>query len=137
VKDKNTIFNIIKDGKFDPERVSIIEEELQIQIGKPDTSYVSIEKWDIHSMTFTVYTNKPAFLVISEIYYPNGWLAYVDNNVTDIFKTNYAFRGIVVPAGKHTVFLRFRATDIYAGLIISVLSLLVIVTLLIVKRSEK
>lgn len=42
------------------------------------------------------------FLVLVDTYYP-GWHAYVDGNETPIYRTDYHFRGIVVPAGKHKV----------------------------------
>ncbi len=45
-----------------------------------------------------------AFLVLSDTYYP-GWRALVDGVETKVLRTNYAFRGIKLPAGaKHAVF---------------------------------
>ncbi|MGE5042381.1 MAG: YfhO family protein [Candidatus Levyibacteriota bacterium] len=47
------------------------------------------------------------FLVVTDAYYPT-WKAYVDNNQTDILKTDLAFRGVFVPAGEHVI--RFKAS---------------------------
>lgn len=42
------------------------------------------------------------FLVMLDSYYPT-WKSSIDGKNTKIFKTNYNFRGIVVPSGKHTI----------------------------------
>jgi hypothetical protein len=42
------------------------------------------------------------FLVLTDSYYPN-WHAAVDGKETKIYLTDYNFRGVVIPAGKHTV----------------------------------
>lgn len=44
--------------------------------------------------------NTDGFLVLSDPYYPT-WRAEIDGKRTEIHRTNYAFRGIFVPAGKH------------------------------------
>lgn len=45
------------------------------------------------------------FLVISDAYYPT-WKAKIDGMITEIYKTNHAFRGVVVPKGKHIIIMQ-------------------------------
>lgn len=49
---------------------------------------------------------KEGFLVLTDIYYP-GWLAGIDGEPTKIYQTDYAFRGIIIPAGQHEIIFRF------------------------------
>lgn len=42
------------------------------------------------------------FLVLTDSYYPT-WRAQIDGRQTTIYKTNHAFRGVIVPSGKHMV----------------------------------
>jgi hypothetical protein len=69
------------------------------------------------------------FLVVSEMYFP-GWNAYVDDAETPIYRTNYLFRGVVVPPGRHTVTFAYRPRSIAAGAGVSMLSVVVAAALL-------
>jgi hypothetical protein len=42
------------------------------------------------------------FLVLTDAFYP-AWHAKIDGQPTQIYLTDYAFRGIVVPKGRHTI----------------------------------
>jgi uncharacterized membrane protein YfhO len=67
------------------------------------------------------------------MYFP-GWRAYVDGVETPIYPTNYLFRGVVVPAGQHTVVFAYRPTSVLVGAAISVSTLAIVVALLIARR---
>ena len=81
-----------------------------------------------------------ALCVFSEIYYPNGWRAYVDGKEVDYFAVDYILRGMVLPEGEHTVEWRFKApnwgvattiTGIASWLII--LSVVAVISLIIIR----
>ena len=52
-----------------------------------------------------------ALAVFSEIYFPDGWTAYIDGQQSDYFVADYTLRAMELPAGKHTVEWRFKAPD--------------------------
>jgi hypothetical protein len=56
----------------------------------------------------------PSLLVSSETDYP-GWRATVDGQPAAIRTANYAYRGLVVPAGSHTVVMEFRPPILWWG----------------------
>jgi uncharacterized membrane protein YfhO len=64
-------------------------------------------------------TTGPALLVLSEVYYPAGWKAFVDGQETEILRTNYMLRSVVVPAGLHEVVFRFNPDTYRTGWILS------------------
>ncbi|MFA9188104.1 YfhO family protein [Flavobacterium magnesitis] len=60
--------------------------------------------------------------VFSEIYYPNGWNAYVDGVKTDHFPVNYVLRAMMLPKGVHTVEFKFEPEVIKTGSTITLIS---------------
>ena len=83
--------------------------------------------WQPDHIRLEVATDQPALLVVSEIYYPAGWVARVDGGETPIFQVNTILRGVMVPAGRHTVTLEFDPADLRYGRWISRLALLAII----------
>jgi uncharacterized membrane protein YfhO len=75
---------------------------------------------------YTTQATGNQFAVLSEIYYPYGWKATIDGESTPIVRVNYAFRGISIPAGNHTLELKFepetKAKGDTISLIISIIS---------------
>ena len=53
-------------------------------------------------------------LVVSDTFFP-GWKAEVDGNPADLVEVNGAMRGVVVPAGEHTITMKYRPVSVYLG----------------------
>lgn len=81
----------------------ILEEEpgLKKQPSKAEGK-VEIVKYLPQQIKLTVQTEKPGLLFLSDNYYP-GWQATIDRGETKIYRADYAFRAIAVPAGSHEV----------------------------------
>ncbi|WP_035648766.1 YfhO family protein [Flavobacterium sp. ASV13] len=60
--------------------------------------------------------------VFSEMYYKNGWNAYVDGQLTDHFPVDYVLRAMEVPGGKHTIEFKFEPQVIKTGGTITLVS---------------
>jgi hypothetical protein len=89
---------------------------------------------------FSAKTNQ--FAVFSEVYYSEGWDAYIDGKKTDYLRVNYLLRGMPVPAGEHTIEWRFEphsyklgvALTSWFSLLIYLLFIPAIVTMIKKKR---
>ncbi len=73
-------------------------------------------------LTYETSSTEKKTLVFSEIYYPNDWHLYVDEEEQPIGRVNYLLRAAVIPAGKHTVVMKFvpaaLKTDIWSLILI-------------------
>ena len=70
---------------------------------------------------------------MSDIYYP-GWDVSIDGQPAKLVLTDYALRGVVVPAGAHRVRLTFRPSSLWVGAAISVASLIELASICVVSR---
>jgi hypothetical protein len=78
------------------------------------------------SQTIVAQTPAPAYLVLSEVWYP-GWRAWVDGIAVPIYPADLAFRAIyLAQPGQHTVTLRFDPPIWKIGLAITTATLLVL-----------
>lgn len=116
---KDEIFSILNSGGWNPRTTAILENELNAVVSKPESTAVYDIKALSQKLEMKVFTSKSALLVVSEIYYPPGWKAFIDGNPAEVYKTNYILRSLVVPAGSHLVEFKFDASIYETGLSIT------------------
>jgi hypothetical protein len=116
VADGLQVLNNIRDGNFNPRDVVFFEKDPGLKIDPPDsTAKVQVVDYGIHHITLEAEASGNNLLFLSEVYYPAGWKAFIDGQQTEIYKTDYLFRSIVVPKGKHKIEFKFEPEGYYAG----------------------
>lgn len=93
------------------------------------TAFIKLVKYENDAVEYSSNAATPQFAVLSEVYYPFGWNAYVDGKKTDYVKADYFLRGITVPAGSHKIEFKFEPTSYYTGRNISFIVSILIVLL--------
>jgi hypothetical protein len=110
------ILNKIKEMKFDPRDVAFVLEDPKLQIETPKSgAEVHYIHYGIQDLEASVKATGNNFVFFSESWYPEGWKAFVDGKETPIYRVNYMFRGVVVPAGDHSVTMKFEPTGYFVG----------------------
>ena len=77
------------------------------------------------NQSISIQTEAPAasLVVISQTHYP-AWRAYVDGRPATIWRANYAFQAIEVPAGRHQIRMLYEDKKLLTGAVLSGLGLL-------------
>ncbi|WP_406879179.1 YfhO family protein [Paenibacillus barengoltzii] len=71
-------------------------------------------------ITMEVNVEEPQFLVLSDNYL-EGWSAFIDGKEAKLYRANYLFKGIEVPAGKHNVTFKYEPRYFKTSIMVSVL----------------
>lgn len=80
------------------------------------TAIVSVVDFRPNYVVYETNNKNPGFAVFSEMHYPHGWSASIDNQTTVAhYRLNYALRGMHVPAGKHKIIFEFEPEVVKAG----------------------
>ena len=91
---------------------AVVDKKYQSQIKQqpvPDSSaFIKLKQNLNDKIDYTFHSTTPQFAVLSEVYYPLGWNAFIDGQKTDYVKTDYVLRGMYVPAGDHEIEFRFE-----------------------------
>ncbi len=99
-------------------KTAVIESKYQSSVGAitPDsTASIRLINNDNDYILYETNAAADQFAVLSEVYYPAGWKAYIDGQETTIFNVNYALRGVNIPAGKHQLELKFEPESYYSS----------------------
>lgn len=137
IEDSASIINKLLDERFDLRKKVILEEGLGEQISS-GSGEVKIIKYEPNRIEIELEQDTPQLLFLSDNYYP-GWQAKVDGNKTKIYRANYTFRSIFVPAGNHLVEFIYDPPLFRIALFISggvITFLLLLNTWTIIKRKQ-
>ena len=91
---------------------------------------IAMKSYAPNALKYVSNSNEDQFAVFSELYYPNGWKAFVDGKEVEIRKVNYLLRGIEIPKGKHQVEMIFDLPKYHtANTIASISSILLLLSI--------
>jgi len=79
------------------------------------TASISLIDYEPNHLTYESKNSNAGVAVFSEMYYANGWNAYIDGKPLDHFKVNYVLRALKIPEGNHTIEFRFEPKVIKLG----------------------
>jgi hypothetical protein len=122
VKDANEEMDSLKNLK--PKTNAVLQEKFAsklegLNIQYDSTNTIRLEKYIPDHMTYKYKANSEQLAMFSEVYYPEekGWKVYIDGKVMDgaLLKANYLLRAVRVPAGEHTLEMKFEPKSYYTG----------------------
>lgn len=125
---------------FDPQHTAILNKEFASQLQNKDFSNadqqatITLQESPNKNPDLKIYKTKSTtaqLCVFSEIYYKEGWKAYIDGKEAPILRANYVLRALEVPAGEHTIELRCEPDTLKTFNIINLIGSILIVVFVI------
>jgi hypothetical protein len=126
IEDKQAILDRLADGSLDPHIVVALEKSPAVPVETVNTGCAAtspqVTRYEADEFVVQAEMAAPGFLVVSEITYP-GWRAYVDGEETRVYRANYLFRAVYLPAGTHEVRFAYIPTGFWIGVAVSLVTL--------------
>lgn len=122
---------------FNPATTAIIDQDkFQVSATRFDSLGGTIQLTDYTPTSISYQTNSPkgGLAVLSEVYYPKGWEVEMDGQILEadkLIRVNYVLRALEVPAGQHTIVMRFKSQSFANGVILARISSVLLILLVL------
>ncbi|MEC4004993.1 YfhO family protein [Flavobacterium sp. SUN052] len=132
VKDADTEMKAL--DKLDTKNVAIFNKSIEIsglfkkmpskaiEFQKDSTATIKLTSYKPNHLSYISNNKNAGFAVFSEMYYKDGWNAYIDNKKENYIEVDYALRGMNIPAGNHKIEFKFEPQVVKTGSIITLIS---------------
>jgi hypothetical protein len=131
-------FAAVAAPEFRPRETAVVDRALP---GLADTPLLPDEGARIvayapETVRVATAARSPALLVLTDTHF-RGWEATIDGAAAEIVPTDFAFRGVVVPAGEHEVVFAYHPAAVRAGFWVSAAGLAGAAALLVAGRRRR
>lgn len=121
---------------FDPKKTAFIDKRYEnnfanLSLNADSTASIQLTSYAPNHLEYHSQSQTDQVAVFSEIYYPLGWKAYIDGQEASYFRTNYVLRGMIIPAGEHTITFSFEPASYKSGESIAMVSSILIILLVV------
>ena len=122
--DEQALARLKQDSNYDYRNTILLEESPDGPLGSAaPTDNVSIAQYGENEITTKVKTSSNAMVFFSEVYYP-AWKAYIDGKPAKIYRAFTSLRAVEVPAGEHTIVMRYESSAFATGSFMTILTLI-------------
>lgn len=135
---------------LDPHTTAVVDKRFEselsgLKITSDSTATIELVSYKPDVLTYKTKAASEQLAVLSEIYFSNGWQAYIDGKEVPHFRADWTLRAMRVPAGEHEIVFKFEPQGYYNSRHVATASSAILVLLLIgivirpfvIKRKEK
>ena len=136
--DDHETIKLLSGPDFNPNRTVIISHLAGPKLDSPSQPETSLQVIVSGSDRYLLRANTtvPQMLLNTGSYYP-GWHALIDGQKTTIYRSNFAFQSILVPAGAHEIEFTYRPLSLTIGALLSLVSASFLAVLIFFPRDAK
>ncbi len=127
---------ILEFKNIDPKSTAIIHSEFDHLISSKSynnssNNTIGLKEYRPNHLTYEANCQTKGLVVFSEVYYNDGWNAYIDGKPVDHLRANYILRALEIPKGNHTIEFKFEPSLAIMSNIINVVCFLILLGLAI------
>lgn len=111
--------------------ITSLKEVSSASFKTDSTATIKLLEFQPNLLKYTSENDYEGFAVFSEIYYGEGWQAYIDGKEVAHTRVDYVLRGLKIPAGTHRIEFKFEPQVIKTGSSIALASSIVLFLLII------
>lgn len=116
---------------FDPKHTAIVDQRFADYVkngayGHDSAASITMKSYEPNDLVYDSKSNAQMLAVFSEMYYKEGWDAFIDGKPTDYIRVNYVLRAMTIPAGAHTIEFKFEPKAYAIGEKLSLASSLIV-----------
>jgi hypothetical protein len=116
---------------FNPKQTAIVNEKFSgylanVHLNSDSSAQIRMISYQPNDLVYTSQSHSQGLAVFSEIYYKDGWNAFIDGAPADYIQTDYVLRAILIPAGTHKIEFKFQPKEYAIGEKISLASSLIL-----------
>jgi len=104
------------------QKTIVNESNLKRDYQVDSTATIELREYKPNYLKYESNNSNNGFAVFSEIYYQQGWNAYLDGNLVPHQRVNYVLRGMEIPNGNHTIEFKFEPEVVKTGSTIALAS---------------
>lgn len=128
IEDRGATLDALRRAGYDPYAEVVLDRRPEFPAGADTVAAgarpvrLSLVSYDDHRVVVNAEFADPGLLVLADLYYP-AWTADLDGRPVAVYRANYLFRAVVVPAGSHVVRFLYRDRALAWGAVLSVASM--------------
>ncbi len=100
-------------------------------IQRDSTATIEMVSHSPNHLVYETSAQSAQLAIFSEVYYPKGWNAYINDEPVEYFRANYVLRAIQIPAGNHKIDFKFEPSVVKTGSMITLGSSLLFIFVLL------
>jgi len=106
-------------GEINTKTEMVVDKEFVAQLPSkltPDsTAHISLTSYKPNHLMYNFSSKTDQVAVFSEIYYKNGWNAYINGQIVPYVRANYLLRAMPLKAGNYDIEFKFEPTSYSIG----------------------
>ena len=123
-------------SNFEPAKTAIVDKRFSAMMegykaNADSSSSIKLLSYEPNHLVYQSSSKAEELAVFSEIYYKQGWDAFIDGKPAPYLRANYVLRAMRVPAGEHKIEYKFEPSSYFMGEKISLVSSILLILLLV------